>query len=223
MKWIMAKKRALILGGGFPPFLSFRFSCSEHTRKTFVSVQSNAAHVRFPGQPAVMKTISLHSLMQGAYTLLIRAASTLKSPFLLVVRLYWGWQFFQTGTAKLGDIPTFTTRFTDWGVPLPHLSVILAGTTETVCGLLLLAGLASRLISIPLIFTMLVAYLTAETEALHAFFSDPDKSVSATPFQFMFAAILVLILGPGAFSIDYFFGRKCSAHAHGSSAQPAHA
>jgi len=170
-----------------------------------------------------MKTSPLLFRVQAAYTLLVRATSSLKSPFLLVVRLYWGWQFFQTGGAKLDDIPAFTEHFTDWGVPLPHLSVILAGTTEAVCGLLLLAGLASRPISILLIFTMLLAYLTAETEALHAFFSDPDKFVSATPFQFMLAAILVLIFGPGAFSIDCFFGGKCSAHAAESSAQPARA
>ncbi len=155
----------------------------------------------------------------SAYVFLIRAASWLKSPFLLVVRLYWGWQFYGTGTAKLHDIPAFTERFAGWGIPLPHLNVILAGTTETVGGLLLLVGVASRLISIPLIFTMIVAYLTAESEALHAFFSDPDKFVSATPFQFMFAAILVLIFGPGVFSIDYFLGRKFGTPAP----EPAHA
>src|SRR5580658_5846733 len=88
------------------------------------------------------------------YGLLARCASFLGSPLLLVIRAYWGWQFFGTGTAKLGDIPAFTERFTNWGIPLPHLSVILAGATETVCGLMLLAGLASRLVSVPLIFTM---------------------------------------------------------------------
>ena len=58
---------------------------------------------------------------------------------------------------------------------------------------------------------MLVAYLTAENEALHAFFSDPDKFVSATPFQFMFAALLVLIFGPGAFSLDRWIGCEKAA------------
>jgi hypothetical protein len=32
-----------------------------------------------------------------SYRLLIRAASSLQSPFLLAVPLYWGWQFMQTG------------------------------------------------------------------------------------------------------------------------------
>ena len=141
------------------------------------------------------------------YGLLAKCASYLACPLLLIIRVYWGWQFFGTGKAKLSDIPAFTERFASWGIPFPQLNVILAGATETVCGLLLLAGLASRLVSIPLIITMLVAYLTAETEALHAFFSDPDKFVSATPFQFMFAAILVLVFGPGVFSLDWIIGK----------------
>ena len=155
-----------------------------------------------------MKAAMILSYLRIGYALLVKGAGYLQSPFLLVVRLYWGWQFFGTGTAKFGDLPSFTQRFTDWGVPFPHINVILAATTETVCGLLLCVGLASRLISIPLIFTMLVAYLTAESEALHSFFSDPDKFVSATPFQFMFAALLVLIFGPGALSLDRLIERK---------------
>jgi putative oxidoreductase len=155
------------------------------------------------------------------YGLLVKCASLLASPLLLVIRVYWGWQFFGTGTAKLGDMAAFTQRFTDWGVPFPHLSVALAGATETVCGLLLLAGLASRLISIPLIFTMLVAYLTAESEAFHAFFSDPDKFVSATPFLFMFAAILVLVFGPGVFSLDWIIGKLYAKRSIAAAQKPA--
>ncbi len=161
-----------------------------------------------------MKTNPFVDRLRNAYAWLICGATWLKSPFLLVVRLYWGWQFFGTGTAKLGDVPAFVERFAGWGVPFPHLNVILAGTAETVCGLLLLAGLASRLVALPLIFTMVVAYLTAEKEALQAVFSDSDKFVSATPFQFMFAALIVLIFGPGFFSVDAligkFFARKAS-------------
>ena len=167
-----------------------------------------------------MNASQLSTHAARGYGLLAKCASFLACPFLLVIRLYWGWQFYGTGTAKLGDIPAFTERFASWGIPLPHFNVILAGTTETVCGLLLLAGLASRLVSIPLIFTMIVAYLTAETEALHAFFSDPDKFVSATPFQFMFAAIIVLIFGPGVFSLDWIIGKIYAKRASAAAVAP---
>jgi len=169
--------------------------------------------------PNLMTASQLIAHAGRGYGLLARCASVLACPLLLAVRVYWGWQFFGTGRAKLGDIPAFTERFANWGIPFPQLNVILAGSTEAVCGLLLLAGLASRLISIPLIFTMLVAYLTAESEALHAFFSDPDKFVSAAPFQFMFAAILVLIFGPGVFSLDWIIGKIYAKRAAAAASQ----
>jgi putative oxidoreductase len=155
-----------------------------------------------------MKAADLIAAASRASSILSRAASGLQSPLLLVVRLYWGWQFFGTGTAKFGDLATFTQRFAEWGIPMPRVNVLLAAGIETVCGLLLCVGLASRIITLPLIFTMIVAYLTAENEALRSFFSDPDKFVSASPFQFMFACVLVFVFGPGAFSLDYLIGKK---------------
>jgi putative oxidoreductase len=144
--------------------------------------------------------------IKPCFALLARAASWLQSPLLLVIRLYWGWQFHTTGWGKLSNIGATTQHFIDWGLPFPRVNVILAGTTECFGGLLLLLGLCSRLVSIPLVFTMVVAYLTADKDALHAFFSDPDKFVSADPFLFMLAAALVLVFGPGCFSLDRVFG-----------------
>ncbi len=154
-----------------------------------------------------MNDTSLSSRIQHAYTLLVVWASKLQSPLLLALRLYWGWQFFGTGTAKLHDHQAFTERFMGWHIPLPGLSVWLAGTTECVGGLLLLVGLAARLTAIPLIFTMLVAYLTAELESVQGIFSDPDKFVSASPFLFLLVCLIVLAFGPGVFSIDYLLSR----------------
>jgi putative oxidoreductase len=58
----------------------------------------------------------------------------------------------------------------------------MAGMTECFGGLLLLAGLLSRLTTIPLIVTMTVAYITADFEAVKNLFSDPDKFTGADPF-----------------------------------------
>ena len=141
------------------------------------------------------------------YGYLIRAASWLQSPLLLALRLYWGWQFCETGWGKLTHLDKVTQFFQSLGIPFPELNVILAGSTECFGGLLLLFGLASRLVSLPLIFTMVVAYLTSEQPAIHSLFSDPDKFVSAAPFQFMLTALIVLIFGPGIFSLDYLIGK----------------
>lgn len=169
-----------------------------------------------------MNTNPLVSFVRAAYALLIRLASALQSPFLLVVRLYWGWSFFQTGKGKLSDLSQPTEFFTSLHIPFPGISAALAGSTECFGGLLLLLGLASRLTSLPLIFTMIIAYITAENEALRAIFSDPDKFLNATPFQFLFAALLVLIFGPGTFSIDYLLSRKFGAATPESATRPPH-
>ncbi len=58
----------------------------------------------------------------------------------------------------------------------------------------------------PLIFTMLVAYATADKEALMTIASDPDQFLSAAPF--LFASLLVLAFAPGRFSLDAALLRK---------------
>jgi uncharacterized membrane protein YphA (DoxX/SURF4 family) len=80
----------------------------------------------------------------------------------------------------------------------------MAGTTETVCGFLLMIGAASRLITIPLIGTMIVAYLTAHTEQFYALFDSETRALffKAPPFPYLFTCLVVLIFGPGGISID---------------------
>jgi putative oxidoreductase len=148
--------------------------------------------------------------LANLYHLWVKAISCLQSPLLLAMRLYWGWQFFQTGKGKLMNLDRTTGFFESLHIPMPHLNAVMAGSTECFGGLLLLLGLGSRVLTIPLIVTMCVAYATAETDALHAIFSDPDKFVSAAPFEFMLCAIIVLVFGPGKFSLDWLISKKCS-------------
>ncbi len=81
----------------------------------------------------------------------------LQSLVLLMIRLYRGWQFFLTGKGKLLDLEKPTQFFQSIGIPFRHEQAILAGATECVGGLLLMLGLALRLISIPLMILLTVA------------------------------------------------------------------
>ena len=146
---------------------------------------------------------TLDKLYQGY----VRCLGCLRSPFLLVIRLYWGWQFFQTGRGKLMNLDRTAGFFANLHIPAPHLNAILAGCTECFGGLLLLIGLGSRIATVPLIFTMIVAYATAEPDKLKNIFNNPDAFVSAAPFLFMLVSIIVLIFGPGAFSVDALIRR----------------
>jgi putative oxidoreductase len=138
----------------------------------------------------------------------VPSTSMFQSLLLLVIRLYWGWEFFLTGKGKLMDLEKPTEFFQSLGIPLPHAQAILAGATECFGGLLLLAGFCARLISIPLTILLTVAYLTADLDAVKMIFSDPDKFLTAAEFPFLFAVLLVLAFGPGKFSIDWLIKRK---------------
>ena len=135
-------------------------------------------------------------------------AALLQSPLLLVIRLYWGWSFFATGKGKLLNLDRTANYFADLHIPMPKLNALMAGGTECFGGLLILVGFFSRLSSAALTGVLLVAYATADREALGAIFSDTDKFTSATPFLFLFARLVILAFGPGKFSVDHFLGGK---------------
>jgi len=142
------------------------------------------------------------------YELFVRVAEKLQCLLLLLIRLYWGWNFFVTGKGKLLNLEKTAEFFGSLGLPFPTIDAMLAGTTECIGGLLFLVGLASRVVSIPLAFTMLVAYATAEREALLGIFHDPDRFLGADPFLYLLAALIVLAFGPGMFSLDWIIARK---------------
>ena len=156
------------------------------------------------------------SLFGRFYSILVRAVSLLQSPLLLAVRLYWGWQFFVTGRGHLQNLGKTTEFFQSLHIPMPHFNALLAGGTECIGGLFLLAGLGARLVSLPLIFTMIIAYVTAESDSLKKIFSDPDKFVTATPFLFMLACLIVLAFGPGVFSLDWIIEKTVVRKLKGS-------
>ncbi|HWB61006.1 MAG TPA: DoxX family protein [Chthoniobacteraceae bacterium] len=150
-------------------------------------------------------------LFAKAYGLLVRGAGYLQHPLLLIIRLYWGWETFDSGRSHLGNVPAMVERFKGWHIPFPEANVYLSGYTELLCGILLLLGLASRIITIPLICNFIVAYLTAShdtiQQSLGAIFSKPDDFTGDTSFLFLLASVLVFVFGPGMFSLDWVMGK----------------
>jgi putative oxidoreductase len=141
-----------------------------------------------------------------------RVSSRAQSPLLLLVRLYWGVQFMQTGWGKLHNLARVTEFFTSLGIPAPGPMALFVGCVEFFGGLLLVIGLASRLTGLVLTGNMLVAFLTADREALRSVFSDPGKFYGATPYTFLFAAVLILMFGPGWFALDTWIEHRYRAH-----------
>jgi putative oxidoreductase len=144
----------------------------------------------------------------GLYAQFRRGASALQSPLLLLVRLYWGWQFAQSGWGRLHHIPQATQFFASLHIPFPGANVVFVSSLEFIGGILLILGLACRIISLLLAIDMIFAYLTADMEALHSIVSDPGKFYNADPYTFLFASLLILIFGPGRFALDWLLIRR---------------
>jgi putative oxidoreductase len=98
------------------------------------------------------------------YTRFSALFSHLSSPFLLAVRLYWGWQFAQTGWGKLHHLDKVTAYFASLNLPLPAASAPFIALLELVGGVLLILGLGSRAIGLLLSINMLAAYWAAEKQ-----------------------------------------------------------
>jgi putative oxidoreductase len=153
------------------------------------------------GKPLVNQAASIYARLAGA-------ASSLQSVFLLGVRLYWGWQFAQTGWGKAQHLEKVTGFFASLSIPFPALNAFCVSWTELLGGVCLALGLGSRFWAFLLAADMFVAYLTDGKDQLHAFFSDPGKFYSYDAFTFLYAALIVLFFGPGRIAIDELLRRR---------------
>ncbi len=149
-------------------------------------------------------------MYDAAVSLLNRA----QSPMLLLIRLYWGYQFAQSGWGKLHRLSGVADFFTSLGLPQPYLTAVFVASVEFFGGLLFSLGLGSRLVSFILFINMTVAYWTADREAFRHILNDPGKFYAADPYTFWFAALLILLFGPGLFAIDTLLRSRLPAHDH---------
>lgn len=96
----------------------------------------------------------------------------------LALRLYLIPVFWMAGTSKFNNFADTVAWFgdPDWGLglPAPWLMAFLATAAELGGAILLALGLATRLISIPLIFTMLVAIGTVHWDNGWQAIADPS-------------------------------------------------
>src|SRR5271169_6644510 len=134
------------------------------------------------------------SQMQKLYGLFVRVASSLQSPFLAIVRLYWGWQIAQNGWGKLHNLSHVTEFFASLGLPAPAFTATFVASFELIGGILLAIGLLSRIAALGIVIDMFMAYWMADKESLLAFFSDPGKFSNADPFIFFFVGLIILFV-----------------------------
>lgn len=145
------------------------------------------------------------------YRRIASAFSSLQPVMLLGVRLYWGFQFAQTGWGKLHHLAKIAGFFASLNIPFPGVTAPFISMLEFVGGIFLILGLFSRPIAVLLACNMFVAYWTADREALSAVFSDPGKFYAADPYTFLFASLMVLIFGAGFLAVDTVVAKRLKA------------
>ena len=156
----------------------------------------------------------LVSNLKNAYLGCSAALSRLQSPLLLAVRLYWGFQFAQDGWGKLTHIDKVTEFFASLSLPAPHMTALACGSIELVGGILFFFGIFSRLTALALFVNMTVAYLSVPDDRVNFshILSKPEDFYGASPYTYWFAALLIVILGPGAIAVDTFLLRSVEGH-----------
>lgn len=152
-------------------------------------------------------TCPVRQTIGGLFCLVGRAGTAFSHLFLLIIRLFWGFGFFQAGLGKFHNLDRTIGFFTSLNIPMPKLNVFLAAGTEVTCGLLLLLGLASRVATVPLMVVMVIAYSTAHLDTVRQLFTDPEPFLTAAPFLFLMTVLTVFSFGPGCFSLDALIKR----------------
>jgi putative oxidoreductase len=124
-----------------------------------------------------------------------------------VARLTLGWIFLQSGWGKLHNLPKVIEYFTSLGIPAPQIQAPFAAFMEFACGALLLAGLLTRLASLPLIAIMIVAVVTAKKGDIH------ELSDLFAMQEYLNIALLLWLgaYGAGPISLDRLFAKRFDA------------
>lgn len=151
---------------------------------------------------------SIDSLRRGrALALRLFAALAFIAP--LVTRLVMGQAFYQTGGGKIANFANTVSFFTDLGIPLPEANAFFVSRLEFWGGLLLVVGLATRLVAAGLASTMLVALATADRDSfLEALRGAGDAGLTdIVPFVYLLFLAWLVLAGPGIASLDALVAR----------------
>jgi putative oxidoreductase len=137
----------------------------------------------------------------------LRAADKISALAPLLMRLTLGAVFITTGWGKLHGLDDLTAFFQTLGIPLPSLNAAVVASTEFFGGLLILVGLGTRLVALPLAFTMVIAIFTAR-------WSEVDGVATLAGFvetSYLVMFLALVIGGPGAISLDSALHRRAAS------------
>lgn len=124
----------------------------------------------------------------------------------LLVRLFVGYFFFETGWSKLQNLDAFADRFAGWGIPYPAFNAALSAYTECIGGALTVVGLFTRLVSIPMMINMLVAIVSVRLKTVGSL----SEFVELDEPLYLLCFLWLMIEGAGRVSVDSLLKRAYS-------------
>jgi putative oxidoreductase len=127
----------------------------------------------------------------------------------LVARLTVGAVFVQSGWGKLHHLDKVIAFFTDLGIPAPALQAPFVSAVELVGGLLVLAGFGSRIASLLLSATMVVAILTAKRADLMGV----TDLFGIVEWTYLVLLGWIAVAGPGRLSVEGILSARSTAAA----------
>ncbi|RMG79826.1 MAG: DoxX family protein [Bacteroidetes bacterium] len=123
---------------------------------------------------------------------------------LLTIRWILAYGFYEPAKMKWSDISAIASWFESMGMPMPALNAYMAATTEALGVVLLFLGLGVRIISFPLIITMIVAIKTVHWENG---FNAGDNGFEI-PLYYLIMLFTLMTFGGGKFGADYWIKKK---------------
>lgn len=142
--------------------------------------------------------------MKATYFKIAKKLSNLNDIPLLLIRIVLAYGFYSPAMTKIKDINAIVEWFQSINMPAPLLNAYLATYTELLGCIFLTLGFGTRLISIPLIITMIVAIKTVHWENG---FNASDNGYEI-PMYYILMLVMLVFSGAGKFSVDYLIGKK---------------
>jgi len=124
---------------------------------------------------------------------------------LLFARFALAYGFYEPALTKWNNFDATTEWFSSLGIPFASFATLLTASVEIMGVVLLVLGLFTRLITMPLMVVMFVATLTVH---LSNGFSVANNGFEIPLYYFLFLSILASH-GAGKFSLDFLiFGKE---------------
>lgn len=122
----------------------------------------------------------------------------------ILIRILVGWVFVSEGIQKfLFPDALGVGRFAKIGIPIPQMSAPFVGFVEIICGTLVIVGLFTRLAAVPLLAVILTAIATTKVPMLLHQGVWPMLHEARVDFSMLLALLFLLLVGPGALSVDH--------------------